>query len=193
MNDKHVLQAGADPGNFTNEKDMWGSLNGDQWFYGKVLIDLKEGENKITIAGRESGFVLRQIMLSPVQQSSLEGWLNSDGQPAAIAIPPTVENQENVLVEENGPDKVLKEPVAVTPAVPESPKPDTYLPEVSQPETSPLPPVEEEVTETPQPDDSTEEKPVAPEATQPEVTPETPVQEEAETVSQPEIALSEEV
>ena len=38
-------------------------------------MDLKEGENTITIAGRKSGFVIRQIVLSPEQQSDLTGWI----------------------------------------------------------------------------------------------------------------------
>ncbi|RKJ75307.1 hypothetical protein D7X33_17560 [Butyricicoccus sp. 1XD8-22] len=52
-------------------------MGGDKWFYGKVQLNLKQGENTITIAGRKSGYVLRQIMLSPQQKTDMSDWLTA--------------------------------------------------------------------------------------------------------------------
>ena len=77
LNGQHQFRAGKDTGKFTNEKDQWGSIKGDEWFYGNVQLDLKAGENTITIAGRKSGFVLRQIMLSPEKKTDMTSWLTA--------------------------------------------------------------------------------------------------------------------
>ena len=87
LNGQHQFRAGKDTGKFTNEKDTWGSIAGDEWFYGNVQLDLNAGENTITIAGRKSGYVLRQIMLSPIQQTHLSSWQTAceAAEPAAAA------------------------------------------------------------------------------------------------------------
>lgn len=97
LNGQHQFRAGKDTGKFTNEKDQYGSIAGDEWFYGKVQLDLKQGENTITIAGRKSGYVLRQIMLSPQQQTTLNGW-----QTACAAAAPETEEAKLYLPKSDG-------------------------------------------------------------------------------------------
>ena len=58
---------------------------GEKWFcYDKKVVTLEAGYNTIHIWARESGILLRQIMLTPVKQTSNTGWLAT----SIIALPP---------------------------------------------------------------------------------------------------------
>ncbi len=52
--------------------------SGEQWFcYDKQAVTLNEGYNTIHIWARESGVLLRQILLSPAKQTNLTDWLTA--------------------------------------------------------------------------------------------------------------------
>ncbi len=54
-----------------------GDTVGENWFYCKNTVHLNAGENTLTIYGRESGVLLRQLVLSKNKQTGLNGWLDS--------------------------------------------------------------------------------------------------------------------
>ena len=54
-----------------------GDTVGENWFYCKKTVHLNEGKNTLTIYGRESGVLLRQLVLSTGKQTSLSGWQTS--------------------------------------------------------------------------------------------------------------------
>ena len=54
------------------------STYGEKWYnYDKVSVHLTEGFNTIHFWARESGFLMRQILLSPQKQSGLTDWLTA--------------------------------------------------------------------------------------------------------------------
>lgn len=54
-----------------------GDTVGEKWFHCKKTVHLNEGDNTLTIYGRESGVLLRQLVLSTEKQTSLSGWQTS--------------------------------------------------------------------------------------------------------------------
>ena len=75
VNGKHVFVSKEA---VTNENGSGGTTVGEGWFYyDKTPVQLEKGENTITIAARESGNLIRQIMLSKEKQKNLDGWLET--------------------------------------------------------------------------------------------------------------------
>ncbi len=67
---------------------------GEKWFcYDKQAVTLEAGYNTIHIWARESGVLLRQILLSPVKQTSLTDWMT----PSAIGSPSTETVMQDAL------------------------------------------------------------------------------------------------
>ena len=58
-----------------NGTSQWGDTVGEGWFYlNNTALHLNAGENTLTIYGRESGVLLRQLVLSTEKLSDLSGW-----------------------------------------------------------------------------------------------------------------------
>ncbi|MDR1131099.1 MAG: hypothetical protein LBL15_01615, partial [Oscillospiraceae bacterium] len=88
---------------------------GAKWTYCPTAVTLDAGENILTIYGRESGTLLRQLMLSKAQPSNLSGWQT----PSELAEPPAFDSEKAAYlpgadgtVVINAVDALLGEPYA---------------------------------------------------------------------------------